>query len=53
LLRLRREKRFSGPEELHRQILRDVAKVRAYFRRHPIHQPQPHPGTRARPRAAR
>jgi riboflavin kinase/FMN adenylyltransferase len=51
--RLRREQRFSGPEELHRQILRDVAKVRAYFRRHPIRQSQPHPGTRTRPRAAR
>ena len=37
LRRLRDEKKFDGPEQLKAQILRDVARALAYFRRVPCH----------------
>jgi len=37
LRRLRSEKKFASPEELKAQILRDVRRAQAYFRRIPCH----------------
>jgi riboflavin kinase/FMN adenylyltransferase len=37
LRRLREEKKFANPEELKAQILRDVRRTQAYFRRVPCH----------------
>lgn len=36
LTRVRDEKRFSGPEELKQQILRDIETARQYFQTHPV-----------------
>ena len=37
LRRLRDEKKFDSPEQLKAQILRDVRRAQAYFRRVPCH----------------
>ncbi len=45
LRRLRDERKFASPEELKAQILRDVRRAQAYFRRIPCHtEKTPHKG---------